>query len=108
MGAPSWGGVLTNQGKLDFSYEIKTGGQGVSTRSPVCRTNLVAILVYKFCGTELAEGFRSTAANAKVMDFSGFQNAIGINDKGTTQSKTLVVDVDIKQLADCTGRIGTH
>ena len=77
-GTPPGCGVLTNQGKLDLSYEIETGSQGVGTRSPVCGANLVAILVYKFCGTELAKGFRSAAANAITL--LGMETGTGLDN----------------------------
>jgi len=46
--APMGWGVLTNQGKLDFSYEIETRLEGVGSRRPVCWANLITVFVYKF------------------------------------------------------------
>jgi len=63
---------------LDLAYKIKAGLKGGAAGLPAGGANLIAVFGHKLRGFQLAQQFFNIAANGRVVDFIGLDDAIGI------------------------------
>ena len=93
---------------LKLADQVERGLEGLFTRLPLGRADLVTVLVHELSGLDLAEEFISVAADVAGAHFVKHHFAFRIDHEGAAFSLTRVLNVDIEFLRETAGRVTDH
>ena len=93
---------------LYFPYQIQARLKRIVARVPVGGTYFIAVVVDKFRRLEFPQKLFGIAADAVGVHFIGLENAIGVDDKTSSQGIPLIFKVDAKRVGKRVGSVRRH
>ena len=93
---------------LDLAYKIKAGLKGGAAGLPAGWAYLIAVFGHKLRGFQLAQQFFNIAANGRVVDFIGLDDAIGVYQKTAAQGLPRAFNHHAERVGEGSGAVCQH